>query len=414
MKTCGLDVHKDMIFCAIYNGKDSVVKQFSSFTPDLRDMCGYIKGEGVTTVAMESTGIYIEAIRTVLRQSGMKAVVVNPFLIKQMPGRKSDVKDAEWIAKLHHKQMLSESFVPDGTLAELRAYTREHRKLTQRRTQVLTKIDRLLVAGGIRLSSCVSSLDTKGFLKVARAVAGGDTDPERLEKMVQGCTKHKRDGTLRKALTGCMERHHMWRIAVAMEELDLYDRLIAEAKDKMEGLTEAHYHEEARLLQTIPGVGRLGAISIIAEIGTDMGLFGSGGRLAGWAGLRPRNDESAGKCKSTAITKGGAHLKPILVQCAWSAVRVRDSKFQQCFTRLCVRKSAKKAIVAIARKLLVTAYALLLNHEEYSPNKAGDGVTPEQLHRRIQYHIAQTERLRRRMTLASRMTAPNSNNTTIA
>ena len=103
MKTCGLDVHKDMIFCAIYNGKDSVVKQFSSFTPDLRDMCGYIKGEGVTTVAMESTGIYIEAIRTVLRQSGMKAVVVNPFLIKQMPGRKSDVKDAEWIAKLHHK-----------------------------------------------------------------------------------------------------------------------------------------------------------------------------------------------------------------------------------------------------------------------------------------------------------------------
>ena len=360
MKTCGLDVHKDMIFCAIYNGKDSVVKQFSSFTPDLRDMCGYIKGEGVTTVAMESTGIYIEAIRTVLRQSGMKAVVVNPFLIKQMPGRKSDVKDAEWIAKLHHKQMLSESFVPDGTLAELRAYTREHCKLTQRRTQVLTKIDRLLVAGGIRLSSCVSSLDTKGFLKVARAVAGGDTDPERLEKMVQGCTKYKRDGTLRKALTGCMERHHMWRIAVAMEELDLYDRLIAEAKDKMEGLTEAHYHEEARLLQTIPGVGRLGAISIIAEIGTDMGVF------------------------------------------------------EQCFTRLCVRKSAKKAIIAIARKLLVTAYALLLNHEEYSPNKAGDGVTPEQLHRRIQYHIAQTERLRRRMTLASRMTAPNSNNTIIA
>ena len=153
---------------------------------------------------MESTGIYIEAIRTVLRQNGMKALVINPFLIKQMPGRKSDVKDAEWIAELHYKQMLSESFVPDGTLSALRAYTREHRKLVQRRLQVLTKIDRLLVAGGIRLSSCVSSLDTKSFQKVARAVSEGETDHEKLEKKVQGCAKHRRDGTLRKALTGCI------------------------------------------------------------------------------------------------------------------------------------------------------------------------------------------------------------------
>ena len=411
MKTCCLDVHKDIIFCAIYDGKVSVVKQFSSFTPDLRDMCQYIKGEGVTTVAMESTGIYIEAIRTVLRQNGMKALVVNPFLIKQMPGRKSDVKDAEWIAKLHYKQMLSESFVPDGTLSELRAYTREHRKLVQRRSQVLTKIDRLLVAGGIRLSSCVSSLDTKSFQKVARAVSEGETDPEKLEKKVQGCTKHKRDGTLRKALTGCIETQHVWRLKIAMEELDLYDRLIADALEKMEGLTEAHYHEEAKLIQTVPGIGRLGAICTIAEIGTDMQRFGSSGRLAGWAGMRPRNDESAGKCKSTAITKGGAHLKPILVQCAWSAVRVNDSKFQQCFQRLCVRKSAKKAIIAIARKILVTVYSMLLNHEEYSPNKAGDGITAEQLQRKIQYHISQTERLRRRMGTVSQLTSPTSNNT---
>ena len=411
MKTCGLDVHKDIIFCAIYDGKVSVVKQYSSFTPDLREMCQYIKGEGVATVAMESTGIYIESIRTVLRQNGMKALVVNPFLIKQMPGRKSDVKDAEWIAKLHYKQMLSESFVPDGTLSELRAYTREHRKLVQRRSQVLTKIDRLLVAGGIRLSSCVSSLDTKSFQKVARAVSEGETDPEELEKKVQGCTKHKRDGTLRKALTGCIETQHVWRLKIAMEELNLYDRLIADALEKMEKLTKAHYHEEAKLIQTVPGIGRLGAICTIAEIGTDMRRFGSSGRLAGWAGMRPRNDESAGKCKSTAIMKGGAHLKPILVQCAWSAVRVKDSKFQQCFQRLCVRKSAKKAIIAIARKILITVYSMLLNHEEYSPNKAGDGITAEQLQRKIQYHISQTERLRRRMGTVSHLTSPTSNNT---
>ena len=179
----------------------------------------------------------------------------------------------------------------------------------------------------------------------------------------------------------------------------------------MEELTEAHYHEEAKLIQTVPGVGRLGAICIISEIGTDMSRFGSSGRLAGWAGMRPRNDESAGKCKSTAITKGGAHLKPILVQCAWSAVRVKDGKFQQCFQRLCVRKSAKKAIIAIARKILVTAYAMLLKHEEYNPQKAGDGITAEQLQRKIQYHISQTERLRRRMGTVSQLTSPTSNNT---
>lgn len=140
MKTCGLDVHKDMIFCAIYDGKDAVVEKFNTFTPDLRAMCAYISGHGVDTVAMESTGVYIDAIRTVLRQSGMKAVVVNPFLIKQMPGRKSDTKDAVWIAKLMHKGMLPSSFIPDGLLSELRAYTREYTRLVQRRSAILTKV----------------------------------------------------------------------------------------------------------------------------------------------------------------------------------------------------------------------------------------------------------------------------------
>ena len=125
MKTCGLDVHKDMIFCAIYDGKKSVVRKFATFTPDLEGMCDYIMSEGVDTVAMESTGIYISAVRTVLRQHGMRAVVVNPYLIKQMPGRKSDVKDSVWIATLMYNRMLNDSFLPDGELSRLRAYTRD-------------------------------------------------------------------------------------------------------------------------------------------------------------------------------------------------------------------------------------------------------------------------------------------------
>ena len=136
MKTCGLDVHKDMIFCAIYDGKDSEVKKYDTFTPDLEEMCDHIKSQGVETVAMESTGIYINAIRTVLRQRGMRAVVVNPYLIKQMPGRKSDLKDSVWIATLMYNGMLNDSFIPDGVLAQLMVYTRDYRRSAQRRDSV--------------------------------------------------------------------------------------------------------------------------------------------------------------------------------------------------------------------------------------------------------------------------------------
>lgn len=392
MKTCGLDVHKDMIFCAIYDGKDAVVEKFNTFTPDLRAMCAYISGHGVDTVAMESTGVYIDAIRTVLRQSGMKAVVVNPFLIKQMPGRKSDTKDAVWIAKLMHKGMLPSSFIPDGLLSELRAYTREYTRLVQRRSAILTKVDRFMVSGGIRLSSCLSKITTQSYRKVAFAVADGEGDPETLAALVRGCTRHKRDGSLVKALTGCMEEFTRWRMRIALEELELCEKQIEESKKVMTELADANYREQVSLLCTVPGISLVSAICILAEIGADMTQFGSSGRLAGWAGLRPRNDESAGKYKSTAVTKGGSHLKPMLVQCAWGAVHTGESAFQAFFRRLSSRKSAKKAIIAVARKLLTAVYAILLHHEEYSPKKTSS-VSPEQLHRMVQYHARQYQRL---------------------
>ena len=186
MKTCGLDVHKDMIFCAIYDGKDAVVNKYDTFTPDLEVMCDFILSQGVGTVAMESTGIYISAVRTVLRRRGMRAVVVNPYLIKQIgseppvevwKGRKSNVKDAVWIATLMYNGMLNDSFIPDGTLAQLRVYTRDYRRSVQRRDCTLTLIDQLLVSMGIRLSSCLSKITTKSFRRVAEAVASGKTRP---------------------------------------------------------------------------------------------------------------------------------------------------------------------------------------------------------------------------------------------
>ena len=400
MKTCGLDVHKDMIFCAIYDGKDSVVERFNTFTPDLEAMCDYILSQGVDTVAMESTGIYISAVRTVLRQHGMRAVVVNPYLIKQMPGRKSDVKDSVWIATLMYNRMIGDSFLPDGVLAELRAYARDYRRSVQRRDCTLTLIDQMLVGMGIRLSSCLSKITTKSFRRVAEAVAGGETRPEELEKKVHGCLKRKKDGTLRKALTGCCEEKDMWRLGRKMEELRLYERQIEDALKHMEELADANYREEVALLCTIPGVNRISAICVIAEIGTDMSQFGSSARLSGWAGLRPRNDESAGKYKSTAITKGDKHLKAMLVQCAWGAVHAKNSRFGSVFSRLSSRKSAKKAIIAVARKLLTTIYAMLKNREEYCPQKTGRTMTASQLERMLRLRARQYNKLCQQATQA--------------
>ena len=393
MKTCGLDVHKDMIFCAIFDGKDSIVKKFDTFTPDLEEMCDYILSQGVDIVGMESTGIYISAIRTVLRRRKMRAVVVNPYLIKQMPGRKSDVKDSVWIATLMYNRMLSDSFIPDGVLAQLRVYTRDYRRSVQRRDCTLTLIDQLLVGMGIRLSSCLSKITTKSFRRVAEAVASGETRPEELEKKVHGCLKHKRDGTLRKALTGCCEGKDVWRLGRKMEELRMYEGQIDDAMRHMEELADADYREEVALLCTIPGVSRISAICIIAEIGADMSQFGSSARLTGWAGLRPRNDESAGKYKSTAITKGDKHLKAMLVQCAWGAVRAKNSRFGSVFARLSARKSTKKAIIAVARKLLATIYAMLRSREQYCPQKTGRTMTASQLERLLRLKARQYGKL---------------------
>ena len=393
MKICGLDVHKDTIFCAIYDGKKSVVRKFDTFTPDLEGMCDYIMSEGVDTVAMESTGIYISAVRTVLRQHGMRAVVVNPYLIKQMPGRKSDVKDSVWIATLMYNRMLNDSFLPDGELARLRVYTRDYCRSVRRRDSTLTLIDQLLVGMGIRLSSCLSKIITKSFRRVAEAVAGGESRPEELEKLVHGCLKHKRDGTLRKALTGCCEEKDMWRIGRKMDELRMYESQVEDARKHMEELADANYREEVVLLCTIPGVSRISAICVIAEIGVDMSQFGSSARLAGWAGLRPRNDESAGKYKSTAITKGDKHLKAMLVQCAWGAVRARNSRFGSVFSRISSRRGVKKAIVAVARKLLVTICAMLRNREQYCPQKTGRTLTDAQFEKLLKLRARQYGKL---------------------
>jgi transposase len=392
MKVSGLDVHKDIIFCAINDGKSySEVKEYDSTTNSIRQMGEHLKKEGVQQIAMESTSIYWIPIWDILEDMGFDLILVNPFLIKQMPGRKSDIKDAQWIANLLQKGLLRSSMIPCSTIKELRIYTRKYVKFQQKASQILTEMDRIMVTANIRIGSCMSTLNSKSVIRVIEALIRGETNADQLVKLVYGNTKNKQSGKLKEALTGNFKEHHRQSLKWAKEQYDLYVKQIQECVLCMEKICQEHYSQEIVLLQSIPGISKISAMCIIAETGVDMSVFENSGKIAGWAGLRPRNDESAGKFKSKAITKGNKYLRTILVLAAWAASRTKGSYFKEKFNRLALRKSSKKAIVAIARKMLVIIWNMLNEKKPYNPTLVHI-YDPVKVERSIAYHQKEIEK----------------------
>lgn len=393
MKTAGLDVHKDSIFCAVFNGKQySDVEVFDTFGTGIRELGDYLKEAGVKRVAMESTSIYWVPVWNILCEMGFELMLVNPFLIKQLPGRKSDVKDAQWIAQLLYKDMLRGSFVPGERIQELRSYTRAYSKLQQRIARMLTKMDNILVQSGIRLGSLVTDIGGKSMLNVIDALIAGETNPGRLSKLVYANRKNKENGRLVAALTGCMKAHHRFNLQMAKAEYDLLNKQSGEYLEKIDAICRRDFPRQQALLKTIPGVSRVSSAVIIAETGADMKVFENSGKLSGWIGLRPKNDESAGKYKSTAITKGNKYLKPILVQIAWAASRCKGSYFKDKFNRLSIRKPSKKALIAIARKISVVVWNVLKDLTPYNPTLQVV-YEPAKLEAKIRYHQREMERI---------------------
>jgi len=391
-KVCGLDVHKDSIFCAIYNGEVcSVVKEFTTMTPDIYLMGEYLQSEEVEEIALESTGIYWIPVWDLLYEMSFKLTLVNPYLIKQMPGRKSDIKDAQWIATLLHKGLIRGSFVPPPVIQELRVYSRKHIKLKQQVTRILTIMDSILIKCGIRASSCLSSISTKSFMCIVEALIAGWTDPDYLVSLVFGNRKNKQSGKLKDALTGNVKSHHLRELSWAKQEYNMYQMQISDCLFEMNRICEEHFSLMVKLLQTIPGISQISAMTIIAETGGDMSVFESSDKIVGWAGLRPKNDESAGKYKSTAITKGNKYLRTILVQVSWAASRTKGSFFKDKFQRLAMRKPRKKALIAIARKILVVIWNVLKYAEEYNPRLV-PVQDPVKMKARLAYHKKEYEK----------------------
>jgi len=395
MKTCGLDVHKDTVFCAIYDGKDySDVKEYDTTTPKIRQMGEYLRSEGVEKVAMESTSTYWVPVWDILLEQGFELMLVNPYLIKQMPGRKSDAKDAQWISCLLHKGMLRGSMIPSPVIQELRTYSRKYTRLQEQKTRSLQKMDRIMVMCGFRIGSCMSNLGTKSVMNIINALIDGKNDPVELSKLVYGNTANKKSGKLLESLTGNLKDHYRQQLVWEKEEYDLFEKQTGQCMVQMRQICDEHYRKELMMLTTIPGVSVISALIIIAETGGDMRVFENSGKLTGWAGLRPRNDESAGKYKSTATTKGNKYLRSIMVQVSWAASRIKNSWFNEKFTRLSIRKSRKKALIAIARKLLTVTWNVLYYKEHYNP-KLVHVYDPIKVKAKVNYHQHEIERMRK-------------------
>lgn len=365
---CGLDVHKDSVFCCILcaNG-EKIQHKFGVLTEELVTLRDLMVSEGIEECAMESTSIYWIPIWRVLEGS-VKLHLVNPYFIKQLPGKKSDVNDAEWIATCLSKELIASSFVPDDKIQRLRQYDRRIFDLNASISRNLVKLDQCIQRCNIRISNYISTTDSKGYRSIVKLISQGVTDAEVLVKELHGRTinRHGRE-TLVKALTGVVSETDIDIIKQLVEEIELQQRHKDEAQQKMTALCMEWFPQEVENLQTIPGVKERSATSIIAEIGTDMTHFQTPKKLVSWVGLRPRNEESAGKIKARGITHGNRFVRKTMIECSWGAARMKDSFFAEFSYRQCIerRKNKMKVQVAIARKILVAVWYVLSQGTQY-------------------------------------------------
>lgn len=367
---CGLDVHKSSIFACVFKGNgEKEVQEFGTLTPELDRLRDWLVKESVGQVAMESTSIYWKPIWRIL-SSDFHMVLVNPYYIKQLPGRKTDVKDAEWIATALVKDLLKESFVPDELQSSMRKYERMLFCLSREIVRVESLLDNELQECNIRLSNYVSDVGGKSYRAVVRELIQGEVRADVLLKKIHKRTvnKHGAD-TLTAALSGFVTEVNRDMMRIYFERIQQLESHREECRKKLEELSQAHYGSQKELLETIPGISAQSAGQLLAEIGCDLKTFLTAAALVGWAGLRPRNDMSAGKIKGRRITHGNRFVRIILVQCAWAAVRTIGSRFNLKYNILIKRMPKQKALIAIARKLLVIIWNVLKKGETYQKNE---------------------------------------------
>ena len=371
---CGLDVHKDSIFVCILNENGILFQdKIGVLTPDLEQLVDTLHEHGAAEVCMESTSIYWMPVWRIL-EPYFSLKLVNPYFIKQLPGKKSDIKDAEWIATCLLKDLIRGSYVPEDRIQQLRQYDRRIFDLNKDIVYKLAKLDAALQRCNIRISNYVSTTDGKSYQKVVEKIAEGTTDPKVLAGLIHGRIMNRvGKDVVSASLTGVITQADIDVIRQIRDEVTLAQKHRDECLSKMEELCNKWFPKQMKNLQTVPGVSLRSATSVIAELGTDMSSFEDAAHLVSWSGLKPRNDESAGKIKSRKITHGNKFLRKTLIECSWAAAKTRGCfyntfSYHQTVVR---RKNKMKVQVAIARKMLTAIWFILHNnvpYRDYTPD----------------------------------------------
>ena len=365
----GLDVHKDSVYLCIMQEGERIIfeKTYGVLTTELRQMRDDMLERGVSEAAMESTAVYWVPVWNELCES-MELKLVNPYFIKQLPGRKSDVKDAQWIAECLLKNLIKGSFVPPPVVQDMRKLNRRIMDLNEELTYNTNKLDAALQRCGFRLSNYVSKVDSKSYQKVVVALTEGVRDPDKLVSLVHGriLNRHGRD-IIRGSVTGSFSDIDIIVLRQTREMIALVESQIAACQKELTAMCELNFPEQYRRLQTIPGVKERVATAIIAETGVDMKMFASAACLVGWCGLKPSNDVSNGRYKRRKITHGNRYLRQIMIEAAWSASRKKNCFYSNfSYTQVTVKKkSAMKITVAIARKILVAVWHMITKEEDF-------------------------------------------------
>jgi transposase len=367
-RCCGLDVHKKVIVaCLLLLEPDGElrreIRKFGTMTEDLLVLLDWLQQAGCTHVAMESTGVYWKPIYNIL-EGQLEVVVVNAQHLKGVPGRKTDVKDAEWLAECFQLGLLKASFIPPAPVRELRDLTRYRTSLIRERARTANRLQKVLEDANIKLAGVVTDIQGVSAWAMLQAIVEGNTDPEAMADLAKGRLRKKRD-QLVSALSGRVKPHHQFLIAEHLSQIEYLEeaiqRLSAEVGERLRP-----FDLQVKQLDSIPGIGRQLAEVLLAEIGWDMSRFATAKNLASWAGMCPGNNESAGKRRNGKTRKGSRWLRHALIEAAHGAARTKNKYLKSQYHRVAAHRGKKKALVAVGHSILIISYHLLTRGQEYT------------------------------------------------
>jgi transposase len=366
-RCAGLDVHKNNVVAAVRlaepGGVRTEVRRFDTTTPGLLALGDWLAECDCTHAVMEATGVYWKPVWHVLSDGELALVLANAAHVKNVPGRKTDVADAAWLADLLAHGLVRASFVPDAPTQAMRALLRTRKQLVREQSSHVQRLQKTLEDANLKLASVLTDIMGLSGRAILAALVAGETDPERLLALVHHRVKAE-PAQLRAALSGRVGDSHRFLLRLHLGQYDALAKALEEIDAEVERNLDP-FRDAVRLLRTVPGIGDLAARAIVAEIGSDMRRFPTAAHLVSWAGLCPRNDESAGKRHSTRLRQGAPWLKTALVQCAWAASRKKDGYLRAQFQRLRQRRGPKKAVCAVAASMLTAIWHMLRNGTFY-------------------------------------------------